>query len=271
MKLLKLLGLATASFFMISGVAHADRVDDIKKAGVLRVGVFDSNPPFGSVDAKTHQLVGYDVDFANLIARHLGVKLQLTATNPANRIPLLSSNKVDVVVAAFTITDDRAKVVDFSVPYFVTGQQFLSKKGGLTSEAQLASLRVGAVKGTTEEATVREKYPTATVVAYDEIPLAFAALRNGNVQTITQDGAILAGLLADVPDKSSYELSPFRITTEKYGIAVPKGEVGLLKQVNDTLFQSERDGWATRIFNKWFGKESPTPLPRDFKITADPS
>jgi polar amino acid transport system substrate-binding protein len=268
MKVLKLLGLATASFFLISGVAHADRLDDIKKAGVLKVGVFDSNPPFGSVDPKSHAIVGYDVDFAQLIAKKLGVKLELTATNPANRIPLLTANKVDLIVAAMTITDDRAKVVDFSVPYFVTGQQFLSKKGVVKSEADLSKLRVGAVKGTTEEATVRDKYPQATVVSYDEIPLAFAALRNGNVQTITQDGAILAGLLGNVPDKGNYEIAPFRITTEKYGIAVPKGETTLLKSVDATLTDSERDGDAKRIFEKWFGKNSPSPLPRDFTITA---
>ncbi|PLZ01257.1 amino acid ABC transporter substrate-binding protein [Burkholderia sp. WAC0059] len=267
-KLLRLLSFATASFFLLSGVAHADRLDDIKKAGVLRVGVFDSNPPFGSVDTGAKTIVGYDVDFARLIAKRLGVKLELTATNPANRIPLLTSGKVDLIVAAMTITDDRAKVVDFSTPYFVTGQQFLSKKGVLTSEGQLATLRVGAVKGTTEEATVRDRYPQASVVAYDDIPLAFTALRNGNVQTITQDGAILAGLLGNVPDKANYEIAPFRITTEKYGIAVPKGETNLLKVVDATLVSSEQNGQAKQIFNRWFGPGSPSPLSRDFTITA---
>ncbi|HYS66394.1 MAG TPA: ABC transporter substrate-binding protein [Paraburkholderia sp.] len=268
MKTLKLLSLATASFLLMSGVAHADKLDDIKKAGVLRVGIFDSNPPFGSVDPKSKSIVGYDADFAHLIAKKLGVKLQLTPTNPANRIPLLTSNKVDIVAAAVTITDDRAKVVDFSTPYFVTGQQFLSKKGIVKTEADLSKLRIGAVKGTTEESTLRDKYPQATIVAYDEIPLAFVALRNGNVQTITQDGAILAGLLGNVPDKTNYAISPFRISTENYGIAVPKGEAGLLKVVNSTLAGSESDGQAKQIFERWFGKTSPSPLARDFTITA---
>jgi len=121
--------LAAWVLLSISGVAsfaaHADQLSDIKKAGVIKVATFDSNPPFGSVDAKTHDIVGYDVDFAKALAKSLGVKLQLVATNPANRIPLLQSGKADIIVADITITPERAKVVDFSIPYFVTGQQFL--------------------------------------------------------------------------------------------------------------------------------------------------
>ena len=105
--------------------AHADQLADIKKAGVVKVATFDANPPFGSVDPKTHELVGYDIDFAKALAKTLGVKQELVATNPANRIPLLQSGKADLIVADITITPERAQVVDFSTPYFVTGQQFL--------------------------------------------------------------------------------------------------------------------------------------------------
>jgi polar amino acid transport system substrate-binding protein len=129
------------------------------KAGVLRVATFDSNPPFGFVDAKSHHIVGLDVDYAKALADKLGVKLQLQPTNPANRIPFLTSGKVDLVLANFTITDERAKQVDFSIPYFSSGQQFLAKKGVLKSADQLNGLRVGADKGTTNEITLRDKSP----------------------------------------------------------------------------------------------------------------
>jgi polar amino acid transport system substrate-binding protein len=72
----------------LSTAAQADRLADIKAAGVIKVATFDANPPFGSVDPKTHDIVGYDVDFAQALAKSLGVKLELVATNPANRIPL---------------------------------------------------------------------------------------------------------------------------------------------------------------------------------------
>ncbi|WP_323073515.1 ABC transporter substrate-binding protein [Mycetohabitans endofungorum] len=249
-----------------AGVAHADRLDDIKKAGVLRVATFDSNPPFGFVDAKTHQIVGLDVDYAKALADKLGVKLKLQPTNPANRIPFLTSRKVDLVLANFTITEERAKQVDFSIPYFASGQQFLTKKGVLKSAEQLNGLRVGADKGTINEITLREKFPQATIVAYDDTPFAFAALRAGNVQAITQDGPKLVGLLANVPDKQNYEIPAFTISNDYMGVGIPKGETRLVAFVNDTLRGLEKSGAAEQIYNRWFGPHTSTPLPRLFKI-----
>ncbi|WP_321866995.1 ABC transporter substrate-binding protein [Paraburkholderia tropica] len=251
---------------LTSGLAHADRLDDIKKAGVLRVATFDSNPPFGFVDPATNHIVGLDVDYARAIADKLGVKLELQPTNPANRVPFLVSHKVDLVLANFTITDERAKQVDFSIPYFSSGQQFLAKKGVLKSPDQISSLRIGVDKGTTNEITVREKYPQATLVAYDDTPFAFAALRTGNVQAITQDGPKLVGLLANVPDKQNYEIPPFSISNDYMGVGIPKGEPRLTSFVNDTLRGLEANGTALTIYNRWFGPTTKTPLARTFKI-----
>ena len=131
--------LVAASFALagLSSVAQADRLEDIKSSGVLRVAAFDSNPPFGFVDEKTRQITGLDVDYAQALAEKLGVKLEIVPTNPANRVPLLTSNKVDLVLANFTITEERATLIDFSIPYFASGQQFLAKKGVLSSPEQL--------------------------------------------------------------------------------------------------------------------------------------
>ncbi len=89
---------------------------------------------------------------------------------------------------------------------------------------QITSLRVGADKGTTMEATLRQKYPNAQVVLFDDTPFALAALRNGNVQAITQDGSKLVAILGALPDKDKYEIPPFSISEELEGVGVPKGE-----------------------------------------------
>ncbi|MBD2820683.1 ABC transporter substrate-binding protein [Xenorhabdus sp. 42] len=254
---------------LISGVAKADKLDDIKKAGTVRIAVFDSNPPFGFIDPQTKKLAGYDVDIANAIASDLGVKLELRPTNPANRIPLLSSKKIDLIAANFTVTDERAKQVDFSIPYFATGQKFIARKGVLTTPDDIAKLRIGADKGTVQEITLRERYPTVKVISYDDTPLAFAALRNGNVQAITQDDAKLVGLLANVPDaqKADFEISPFSITREYQAVAASKGEGRLIDAVNQTLLKLEKDGEAEKIYNRWFGPETKSAQPRgDFKF-----
>lgn len=266
-----------AGLVSTAGIAQADQLDNIKKAGVINIAVFDSNPPFGYVDAKTKQIVGYDVDIANAIGKALGVKVELKATNPANRIPLLASKKVDLIAANFTITPARAKEVDFSVPYFATGQKFIARKGVLKQPDDIAKLRIGADKGTVQEITLRDKYPTAKVISYDDTPVAFTALRNGNVQAITQDDAKLVGLLANLPDavKADFEISPFSITKEYQGVGVTKGETRLIEEVNKVLLALEKDGEALKIYDRWFGPETKSAMPRgDFKFGAvepDPS
>lgn len=261
--------LLTTLLVVASHCAYADRLDDIKRAGVLRVAAFDSNPPFGFVDQKDNQIVGLDVDYARAVAKRLGVKLEIQPTNPANRVAFLKSGKVDLVFANFTITDERRKEVDFSTPYFASGTQFIAKKGVLKSPEQLNSLRIGADKGTTNEQQVRARFPNATIVAYDDTPFAFAALRTGNVQAITQDGPKLVALLARTPDKANYEISPFTISNDYEGVGVPKGETRLLDVVNGTPTHLEADGEAAQIYDRWFGPKSAAPLPRLFKI-GDP-
>jgi polar amino acid transport system substrate-binding protein len=254
---------------LFSAAASADKLDDIKQAGVVRVAVFDSNPPFGYIDPETKKLVGYDVDVAEAIGKALGAKVELRATNPANRIPLLSSNKVDLIAANFTITDDRAKAVNFSVPYFSTGQKFIAHKGVLKTPEDIRPLRIGADKGTVQEITLRERYPDTKVISYDDTPLAFVALRNGNVQAITQDDAKLVGLLGNLSpeQREAFEISPFSLTKEYQGVGIPKGEVRLTEAVDAALLELEKDGQATLIYDRWFGPETKAAQPRgDFRI-----
>ncbi|WP_063654488.1 transporter substrate-binding domain-containing protein [Candidatus Arsenophonus triatominarum] len=254
---------------LVTGLAKADKLESIKKAGVIRIAVFDSNPPFGFIDAKTKKLVGYDIDIAEAIAKDFGVKLVLRPTNPANRIPLLTAGKVDLIGANFTITKERAKQVEFSTPDFATGQKFIARIGVLKTADDIIPLRIGADKGTVQEITLRERYPNTKVISYDDTPLAFAALRNGNVQAITQDDAKLIGLLGNLPAKikADYEISPFSLTREYQALAAAKGETNLIKAVNNTLLKLEKNGQAEIIYNRWFGPETKAALPRgDFKF-----
>lgn len=264
----KLFTTAVMTLVLASTAAHADQLADIKAAGEIKVATFDANPPFGSVDAKTHELVGYDVDFARALADKLGVKLKLVATNPANRIPLLQSGKADIIVADITITPERAQTIDFSVPYFVTGQQFLVPAKSPDELDKYSHARIGAVKGTTGEQALHQRYPQAKVIAYDDIPLALTALRNGNVQAITQDSTILAGLLAAAPDKADFKILPELLSKEEIGVGVKKGEPALLNAVNDELVALEKNGQAEKIYTAWFGPGTPAPSPRNFRIEA---
>jgi polar amino acid transport system substrate-binding protein len=245
---------------------RVDRLEAIRAAGVLRVAAFDGNPPFGFIDPDSNEIRGLDVDIAHELANRLGVKLELVPTNPANRIPLLQSRRADLVLANFTITLERAQQIDFSIPYFASGQQFLARKGRLASADQLNGLRIGVDKGTTNEAVLRQKYPGATLIAYDDTPFAFTALRNGNVDAITQDGPKLVGLLANVPDADQYEIPPFSISDDLIGIGIPRGEAALKAFVDETLLELEASGRAQQIHDAWFGPGTRSPLPRLYRI-----
>lgn len=265
---LSLVLLGAALPLLGASVAHADQLDDIRKAGVVRVAVFDSNPPFGSIDPKTRSVVGYDVDFAQALAAKLGVKLALTVTNPANRIPLLQARKVDLLVADVSITPERAQVVDFSHAYFVTGQQFLTRADGPGRPDDYAKARIAAVKGTTGEQNLRRRFPGATVISYDDLPAALTALRSGQVKAVTQDGAVLSGALAKAPDRAKFKILPQAISREEAGVGVRKGERRVLDAVNRALVELEQTGRAAAIYDRWFGKGSATPQARSFKISA---
>ena len=148
----KILALALTVAFVagLAGIALAeDTYDIVKKKGVLVVGVKDATPGFGYIDPKTREIVGYDCDFGAYIAKKMGVKLELKGVTSAARIPQLQAGNVDLVIATLTWTAERAKQVDFSYTYLLTGQKFLVKKGTVKSLADLDGKKIGTAKGST--------------------------------------------------------------------------------------------------------------------------
>ncbi len=246
--------------------SHASQLDDIRAAGLLRAAVFDSNPPFGAMDPVSHQLVGYDVDFANAIARHIGVKLQLVATNPSNRIPLLQAGKADLIVAYLTITHKRAEVIDFSIPYFRTGVQLLVLAGDSNRFEDFVYSRIGVVKNTTQEEYLSHDFRAAQRSVYDDTPQAMQALRNGSVAAVAQDHHTLAGFLAHTPDRARFKILPIFLTEENVGIGLAKNQKELLDAVNGELLELEQSGEAVRIYHKWFDSLGGASQERNFKI-----
>lgn len=246
---------------------HADTLDNIKKKGVLVAGVKDSLPPFGYVDEKSRQIVGYDIDFAGAIAKKIGVRLVTKPVTSANRMPMLTEGNVDMLVATMTKTPERAREVDFSHAYFVTGQKFITHKGKVHTLNDLANARIGTAKGSTSEKNAATALPHARVISFDDYPQAVLAMQQGKVQAVTTDEAILAGLLAKMPNRNQFEIPNVRISDEPYGIALRKGDARLLKLVNSTLLEMEKNGQARQIFDHWFGPKSASPLQRTFAIS----
>lgn len=245
-----------------------DTLADVKKKGVLVCGVKDSLPPFGYVDEKTRNIVGYDIDFCNEIAKRLGVRLELKPVTSASRMPQLMEGNIDIIAATMTKNAERAKQIDFSDTYFFTGQKFLTKKGTVKSLKDLEGKKIGTAKGSTSEQNAAKAVPSATILSFDDYPQAFLALQQGKVIAVTTDESILAGMLGKAPNKQEFEIPDIRISDEPYGLGMRKGDKNFVDFVNKTIVDMEKSGQAKAIFEKWFGPNTTTPLARTFKITA---
>lgn len=246
----------------------ADTLAKIRAKGVLVAGVKDSLPPFGFIDKNTRTIVGYDIDFVNEIAERLGVKVEYKPVTSASRMPQLIEGNIDIIAATMTKNPERAKQIDFSYTYFLTGQAFLVKKGTADSLNGLNGKKIGTAKGSTSEQNAKKALPNSTILSFDDYPQAVLALQQGKVAAVTTDESILAGQLAKLP-KGEYEIPKFRISEEPYGLGVRKGDMVFLAFVNKTLLEMEKNGQAKAIFEKWFGPDYGTPLERDFTIYAD--
>jgi len=247
--------------------AQADLLQEIKSRGTLVAGVKDSIPPFGFIDPSTRGIVGYDIDFAAAIAKALGVRLHAVPVTTATRIPELMQGKIDLIAATMTHTPERARQIDFSLTYFVTGQKVLARKNaGIARVSDLRSKRVSSVRGSTSEQNIRGAVPGVQVISFNDYPNAFLALAQRKVVAMTTDEIILMDLQRRSPRPGDYVLLDEFISTEPYGLGVRKGEPAFLKEVNRVLLEMEKSGEAARIFDKWFGPRSDTPLKRNFKI-----
>jgi polar amino acid transport system substrate-binding protein len=261
------LSLLMVGTLFVGASLAADTLDEVKARGVLVAGVKDSLPPFGYIDAKTRTIVGYDIDFVHEIAKRLGVKVELKPVTSATRMPQLQEGNIDIIAATMRKNAERAKVIDFSDTYFLTGQKFLTKVGTVKSLEDLAGKKIGTTKGSTSEKNAAKAVPTATILSFDDYPQAVLALTQGKVAAVTTDESILAGLLAKLP-KGKYEIPNIRISDEPYGLGIRKGSPKFLAFVNKTLVDMEKSGQAKAIFMKWFGPDTDTPMKRDFTITA---
>lgn len=266
---------ALALVGVLCGAALAgDTLADVKKKGVMVAGVKDSLPPFGSIDPQTKDFAGYDIDFVKYIAKKAGVKVEFKPVTSANRMPQLMEGHIDLIVATMTKNPERAKQIDFSYTYFLTGQKFLAKKGAVKTLKDLEGKKIGTAKGSTSEQNVKKAIPSATVLSFDDYPQGVLALQQGKVIAVTTDESILAGQLGKLEKnpatKGQYEIPDLAISEEPYGIGMRKGDANWVKFVNDALLEMEKNGEAKKIFDKWFGPDSDSPIKRGtFKITAD--
>jgi len=228
--------LALALMTCASPALAAGELQKIKDAGKIRIGVFSDKPPFGYVDANGDNQ-GYDVYFARRIAKDLlgdENKVEFVLVEAASRIEVLEANKVDLVLANFTVTPDRAKRVDFAKPYMKVALGVVSPaKAPVSDVAQLKGQKLIVNKGTTADIYFSEKHPEITLVKYDQNTEAFNALLDGRGAALAHDNTLIFAWINENPGFTTG--IPFLGNLDSIAPAVKKGNSELLEWINDEI------------------------------------
>ena len=251
-----------------AGVRAETTLEKIERTGSLTIGTRTGSPPFAYVN-KNNDWVGFSIDLVEksilpVIAKKLNkpIKLEKKESAPPTRIPLLTSNAVDLIAETMTDTQSRRDSVDFSLTYFATGAQFLVKKGSPVKGIQsVAGKRIAAQQGSTNARIIRERVPNAKLLEFPDQPAAFQALAQGQVLAYTNDGIQLAGLKAKAPKPDDWLVVGDFYSYEPYGMAMRKNDSDFRQAVNIGLMEAIESGKYFEIYDKWFGPKGEVPYP----------
>ena len=243
-------------------------LEKISQTGIFTIGTRTGSPPFAYVN-RNNEWVGFSIDLVETsilpsISKKLNkqIKLEKKESAPNTRIPLLTSNAVDLIAETMTDTQSRREQVDFSLTFFATGAQFLVKKGTPIKGIQtIAGKRVAAQQGSTNARIIRERVPNAKLLEFPDQPAAFQALVQGQVQAYTNDGIQLAGLKAKAPKPDDWAVVGEFFSYEPYGMAMRKNDSDFRQVVNVALMEAIESGQYFRIYDKWFGPKGEVPYP----------
>ncbi|MEA1064603.1 arginine ABC transporter substrate-binding protein [Erwinia sp. HR93] len=212
-------------------------------------------PPFESMSAN-NQIVGFDIDVAKALCKQM--QAECTFTNQAfdSLIPALKFRKFDAVISGLDITPERSKQVTFTSPYFANSALVIAKKGAFSDFSALKGKRIGMENGTTHQKYLQDKHPEVKTIAYDSYQNAIIDLKNGRLDGVFGDSAVVSEWL-----KTNPQLGPAteKVTDPEYfgtglGIAVRPGNTALLNKLNAALVEIKKDGTYQKISAAWFSQ-----------------
>ena len=242
---------------------------ELAEAGKVKIGVKFDQPGLGFKKAGVAIPTGFDVEMGKIIAAQLGIKpadVEWVETISDNREPFLQKGTVDLVIASYSITDDRRKVVGQAGPYYLTGQQLLVKKGSdIKGVDDIKGKEVCSVTGSTSLDQVEAK--GAKPRGFETYSQCRDQVLDGAVDSMTTDGSILLGYAAENPDE--LEVVGDAFSEERYGIGYNKDKPELCQFIVDTVKKAEDDGDWAKAFEATLGK-SGVDTPEPPKMDACP-
>jgi polar amino acid transport system substrate-binding protein len=254
---------ATASLRPFPTPDEADAaVAYIRERGRLIVGLDIGSNLFSFRDPITGEITGFDVDIAGEVARDIfgtPSQVEYRILSSDERLTALQKSQVDIVVKTMTITCERRKQVNFSTVYLDAYQRILvPRDSAITTPADLTGKRVCVAKGTTSLHRIREIAPPPIIVEVVNWADCLVALQQREIDAVSTDDSILAGLVAQ--DPYLHIVGP-NMETEPYGIGINLADTGLVRFVNGTLERIRRDGTWNTLYRKWLTVLGPAPAP----------
>ncbi|HTX53069.1 MAG TPA: transporter substrate-binding domain-containing protein [Candidatus Baltobacteraceae bacterium] len=245
--------------------AHAGTLEAAKQRGALIVGVRKDFPPLGYIDG-TGQLVGFEVDLARYLARHLlgdEGKLQVQRVQAGDRITSLLSGSIDMLIAGVMVTDYSASVFAFSEPYLMSGSLLLVRRGSSISDfPDVVGKKVAVIEGSVQEGVQEGVLGPAiqgvTLVKFWSVSAAVEALRTGQVDAFAEDDVLVWALARQYPQLAAVG-NQFR-PPHPVAVAVRKDDQELLAWVNGQLQNAKADGTYDTLWKRYFGEGGPIPI-----------
>ncbi|UWS30551.1 arginine ABC transporter substrate-binding protein [Erwinia pyrifoliae] len=233
---------------LLASVAFATQA-----AEKIRFASSATYPPFESLNGE-NQIVGFDIDLANALCAQMKAECSFSNNPFDSLVPALKFRRYDAVISGMDITTERSKQVSFTQPYYANSAIVIAQKGKFSTIAQLKGKRVGVENGTTHQKYLQEKHPEMITVAYDSYQNAILDLKNGRLEGILGDSAVVGGWL-----KTNANLATVgeHITDSDFfgtgvGIAVRKDNQALLNQFNAAIDVLKANGTIDRLDRRWF-------------------
>lgn len=248
----KITTLVLVMMLVLTGtVMAATTFEKIKSTGKLKVALNATFPPFEFFDNEKKEYMGFDIDVAKALAEAMGVEAEIINTAWDGIIPGLLSKQYDIIISAMTITEERAKKVKFSDPYYYAGQIIVVREDqtGIEKPEDLSGKKAGVQIGTTGDFAASE-IAGVEVIRYDSIDLAVMALQNKNIDAVVSDAPTMASY---VQEKEGIKLTGEIFTAEEYGMAMRLEDTELHEAVNAALAKLKESGKIQEFMNTWTG------------------
>ena len=262
----KTLATLLAAGTLLATPALADQWADMQASKQLKCGTFADVPPFAAPDPKTRQMVGFDVDMCDALAKHLGLTPVVTPLSVEARVPEVQMGRVDVTIANLAYTTSRANQIAFSDPYYIAKEMLAVKASSdATTPEDLKGRRLSAAKGSTSELSINLN--GSEPVTFQDTGSAYMAVQQNKSQGIVANTMTITKLV----NQSKVSGTPMKMIAtpmllEPVAIGLKKGEDTLRTKVNEALYAMDKDGEINTLWNKWLGPDTEFKLTRDEKV-----